>query len=247
MARALASTALIAVLASIASAAPVLPEPLGANVIVDGSLSSPITSASVWTAGIDATGVWQGMDYSNAAGYAELTFVGSGGNRQQQEQDQRSLVQVCFMPPPGTYLLELLAQVSDYATQVASWQVLLLDDSAELSLTGNPLDGGSGGHIRKVDKGRVKRKEADGQWHTFSADFAISPTDAASYGYLALVLTGSKSRVEQSLGFDSVSITGTEEPDGAGTTPQPSTVILFALGGTIALRRWLGCKIASSH
>ena len=246
MARALASTALTAVLASIASAAPVLHEPLGANIIVDGSLSSPITSASVWTAGIDATGVWHGMDYSNAAGYAELTFVGSGGNHQQQEQDQRSLVQVCFMPPPGTYLLELLAQVSDYATQVASWQVLLLDDSVELSLTGNPLDKGLGGHIKKVDKGRVKRKEADGQWHAFSTDFAISPTDAASYEYFALVLTGAQSEGAQALAFDAVSITAPGGTDEAGTTPQPSTIILLALGGTIALRRWAQCRMASS-
>jgi len=240
------STLLILLLTPIVSAAPVLHEPLGADVIVDGNLNNPITSASVWTAGVDATGIWHGVDYSNAAGYAELTFVGSGGNHRQQEQDQRSLVQVCFMPPPGTYLLELLAQVSDYTTQIASWQVLLLDDSAELSLTGDPLDKGLGGHVRKVDKGRVKRKEADGQWHTFSADFAISPTDAASYEYLALVLTGSKSEDAQALGFDSVSITAPGGTDEA-TTPQPSTIILFALGGTMALTRWVRCRMAYSH
>lgn len=241
------STLLILLVTPIVSAAPILYEPLGAELIVDGDLHNPIASTSVWTAGLDATGVWHGMDYSTTAGYAELTFVGSGGNHQQQEQDQRSLMQVCFMPPPGNYLLELLAQVSDYSTQVASWQVLLLSDSAELSLAGDPLDGGLGGHIKKVEKERVKRKEADGQWHAFSADFAISPTDAASYEYLAVVLTGYKSEDGQALGFDSVSITGTQEPDGPATTPQPSTVVLFALGGTIALRRWLGCKTACSH
>jgi hypothetical protein len=232
-------------LTPIMSATPVLHEPLGANIIVDGSLTSPITSASVWTAGVHATGVWHGSAYSNAAGYAELTFVGSGGNHQQQEQDQRSLMQVCFMPPPGTYLLELLAQVSDYTTQAASWQVLLLDDSVELSLTGDPLDGGLRGHIRKVDKGRVKQKDADGQWHGFSGDFAISPTDAKSYEYLALVLTGYKSEGTQVLGFDSASITALSGADEPATTPQPSTIILFVLGGIMALKRWVECGMAS--
>jgi len=240
------STLLITLLTPIISAAPVLHEQLDANIIVDGSLSSPITSASVWTAGINTTGAWHGMDYSNAAGYAELTFVGSPGNHRQQEQDQRSLVQVCFIPPPGSYVLELLAQVSDYSTQIASWQVLLLDDSAELSLAGDPLDGGLGGHVRKVDKGRVKQKDADGQWHEFSGDFAVSPTDAESYEYFALVLTGYKSEGGQAMGFDSVSITAAGAPGGTATTPQPSTIILFALGGIMTLRRWVACRAAPS-
>jgi hypothetical protein len=121
-----------------------------------------------------------------------------------------------------------------------------MNDGAEVSLTGDPLDGGLGGQIRKIDKGHVKQKDADGQWHEFSSNFAISPTDAESHEYLAVVLTGQKSQAGETVGFDSVSITAAGGTDGAATTPQPSTIILFALGGTVALRRWATCRAAGS-
>jgi len=196
--------------------------------------SAGITEAKSWTAGVDAAGIWYGMDYSVAkGGYATLDFAegcdsslsGCFNLLKPTQKGQRSLLLALPVPQAGEYSWQVDNLLTEYMQQYSYWQVYLVKDGTTMNLGGGPgwgyvPDGGKrveGDYAGIFDDGNV--------WHSYKSEFKLSNSDVSKYDYITFTLTGSRHSKEL-LCFDNFATSVPCVVD----VPEPGTIALLLIG-----------------
>ena len=156
------------------------------NLLADGTFDQPITSASTWVAGTNATGVWYALDHVSTSGYAEMTYASSN-------YQQRVLLQAIPMPAAGTYTYSLRTRYTDYWYQYHYWHIIAVDTGASISLghesimwdLSKPLCTSATRHYGWDGT-------ATGDWVSDHQTFQLAPSIADSYDYLIVAFVTSK-------------------------------------------------------
>jgi hypothetical protein len=215
--------------------------------------SGTITNQATWTAGTDALGSWYGGSGWVTAGtsgskIADQTFT-SGTSGGMDVPSTRTLLQALPISA-GTYSWTVESRNSDPAN-LYGLAVVLAKDSAAVSLSGGFFWPGAIGtnppntkmglmwdpSYDDVPDGGSTVMHFDGQFHTISNSFTITPQDALDYKYVIFVAEGNQ-------GSGQVFSVATESTDLPGSpVPEPMTMasVFMALGG---LGAWVRRRMA---
>lgn len=141
--------------------------------------------ATAWRAGTDPTGAWFGPTFDTSGSVASMTLVG-GVN------EDRVLLQAIPTPVATTYQLEVRARFSS-SSQRVYWHVLGIRNGVTISLNqqGVPVTISQSG-VKSLYRGTPPAGNANGNWYSYTASFALSNADAAAYQYIAIALVASR-------------------------------------------------------
>jgi hypothetical protein len=200
---------------------------------MNADFSQPIKEATQWIAGQDQLNTWYGANYSVEDHTAQLNYV----SQSTKQSAARSLVQVLAIPDAGNYSWSFENQLTEYNNQWCYWQVYLLKDNAIIDLVGGPSYNKNIGNGKLISSDYARDSDDGGKWVSYTDNFTIDKNQAKNYNYIAFVMTGSIYSPSQVLGFGNFYTT----VPGAGSIPEPATLILLSMGvvAMVKRKRWM--------